>query len=482
MNILFVVKTFSIVEPMGIMQISASVKSQGHKSFVASIDADDILARIQEKEIDVVALSMLSTETKTFNELAQQIKGANPKVVIVAGGPHPTYFPQIVDEWPIDGVVVGEGDLVFGEIMKAVENGESLDAIPNVHTKTCKNPVRPLVPDLDNLPWADRELVADVTPLKYVRMKSFFATRGCPFACAYCFNSAYNQMYHGKGKILRRRSVESLICEIEQVKEKYPMDFVRFGDDAFIFKHDEWVEEFVDKYSSRIGLPFYFLINPNCVTEKLVKRLKEAKCYSAMMGIECGNYQVRKDVLKRNVTNDTMLNVFKIFRDYDIKVFSNTILGLPGSTLEDDLESLDFTLQCRPYYSGFTVMTPFPGTDLYKYCEENDYLEEVAAMEDSFPQSMQQDSCLKGISEERKNIHRNILMLGPVANAFPFLKKWIVSKLIYGKPNVFFNAVGSLVRNYQNMKVWPFRKSPGSFWNIFWQVMRIDKKNYIKEK
>jgi len=384
----------------------------------------------------------------------------------------------MIDSWPIDAVIRGEGDLVIGELVENLVSGKDISHLQNIHTKQFKNPQGLLVEDMDSLPYADRELLRDVAPFKYIKMKSFFATRGCPFNCSYCFNSAYNQMHKGKGKILRRRSVENLIGEIELVKKNFNIDFVRFGDDAFITSHDAWVDEFVEKYTRRIKLPFYLLINPNIVSKDLVVALKKAGCHSVMMGIESGSERLRKDILNRYISNDMMVKAFTLFREHNIKVFSNTILGLPGSTLEDDLQSVDFTLQCRPTYSGFSVFTPFPGTNLYQYSKEHGYLPNDASFVDEFPRSMQQDSVLNHITDRQKEIHRNILLLIPIANWLPCLRNLIVKHLIYWKPNTVFNFFGFLVRNYLNMKIWPFGKSLYTFVAIVKSVILIDKKNY----
>lgn len=479
MNILYVVKTFSVIEPYGVLQLAAISKSHGHKCFLCCIDDGQVLEEVSRRNIDVVAYSFMSTEGEAFLQLSQELRRLFPKIIIIAGGPHSTYYPQIVDTWPIDAVVVGEGDLVFNELMENMAAGKDISHLPNVHTKEFKNAQGALVEDLDTLPFADRELVKDIAPFKYIKLKSFFGTRGCPFSCAYCFNSAYNAMYKGKGKILRRRSVDSLIQEIENVKNNYPTDFVRFGDDMLIIKHDEWVDEFCEKFPQRIGLPFYFLIHPNLVKEDLVKVLKKAGCHSVMMGIESGNEALRRRVLHRYVTNEKMLESFKLFRDYDIKVFSNTILGFPDSGLKEDLESLEFTLKCRPCYAGFTVFTPFPGTKLHEFSRDHGYLRSDDICTDFIPASMQQNSVLNHITEKQKKIHHNILALAAVANFLPFLKNLIVKHLIYWKPNKFFDFIGFLVRNYLNMKIWPFGKSPRTFAILLKKVIHIDKKNFI---
>lgn len=480
MRILWIVDTFSIIEPMGALQLSAIMKARGHQNFICAIDDGDVFNKIENYRIEAIACSFMSTEAGNFNVLIHEVRRRYPQITIIAGGPHPTYYPQIIDKWPLDAVVVGEGDLVIAPLLEGLRGGGDIRKLSNIHTKTFKNPQGMLVHDLDSLPFSDRELVKDLEPFKYIPMKSFFATRGCPYSCSYCFNSAFNKMHKDKGEVLRRRSVENLIQELEQVKNNYRMDFVRFGDDTFVMKYDAWVEEFCDKYPKRVGVPFYFLIHPNLAQEVLIKNLKKAGCHSIMLGIESGNEHVRRKVLDRYVADETIKKAFSLYHKYDIKVFSNTILGLPETTLEEDLQSLEFTLDCKPFYSGFTVFTPFPGTALGEYSRQKGLVKGTDDFAESFPISMQSGSMLNTVSDRQREIHRNILVLAPIANLFPITRKLITKKLIYWKPNAFFDLVGFVVRNYCNMHIWPFSKSLYTFMQIFKKVVRIDKRNYSK--
>lgn len=482
MNILWIVDTFSIIEPMGTLQLSAILKARGHQNFICAIDDGDVFKKIENFRINAIACSFMSTEAGNFNALVHEIRKRYPKLIIIAGGPHPTYYPQIIDKWPLDAVVVGEGDLVITPLLEGLYDSGDIRPLSNIHTKQFKNPQGMLVENLDTLPFSDRELVKDLEPFKYIPMKSFFATRGCPYSCSYCFNSAFNKMHKDKGEVLRRRSVENLIQELEAVKKSYPMDFVRFGDDTFVMKYDAWVEEFCDKYPKRVGVPFYFLIHPNLAQEDLIKNLKKAGCHSIMLGVESGNENVRRKVLDRYVADATIKKAFDLYHKYDIKVFSNTILGLPETTLANDLESLEFTLDCKPYYSGFTVFTPFPGTALGEYSRQKGYVKGTDDFAESFPISMQSGSILNTVTDEQRRIHHNILALAPVANLFPITRKLITKKLIFMKPNVIFDLLGFVVRNYCNMNVWPFSKSAYTFMQIFKKVVRIDKKNYVSGK
>lgn len=278
--------------------------------------------------------------------------------------------------------------------------------------------------------------------------------------------------------MVRRRSVESLINEIEQVKQRYQFNFIRFGDDVFVpSTYNEWLEDFVEQYASRIAIPFYCLIHPNMVSQKTVKALKQAGCHSVAISVESGNAELRKTVLGRPLSDEKLLEAYGILREHKISIFSNCMLGLPESTIKDDLLSLDITFKCKPTYASFTVFTPFPGTELYRLCLEKGYLS--ASFEDGqYPESTFQSSCLNTVSEEDKNIHHNILMLGALANWMPFFRKMIMRHWLYWKPNRLFNAIGFLVRNYLQSKIWAFKLNPIDFLRLSISVYLIDRKNY----
>lgn len=479
MNILYVIKALSVVEPLGAMQISAITRAHGHHSALAVIDHGDVFSAIESFRPDLVAYSMLSTEAGAFRRVTEQIKARYPKLPIIAGGPHPTYFPQMIDDWPLDAIVVGEGDAAIVEVVAAMEQGRDYSELANVHTRERKNPIGRLIDDLDTLPHPDRELVHHRIPLKYTPMKSFMATRGCPFSCSYCFNNAYKELYRGLGRMVRRRSVEHLIQEIEQVKACYPLKFVRFGDDVFVAKQDEWLEEFKEKYRARVNLPFYCLIRPNLVKEPIIRSLKEAGCHSVSMSLETGNEALRNEVLNRSINDEVLVRAYEIIHKYDLRIFSNAMLGLPTSSLEQDLETLDMTFRCHPTYASYTVFTPFPGTNLYKLCLDNGEIESLFE-QGSFPESMFHGSVLKSVTPGERDIHQNILMLGALANWVPWLRGLIRQRLIFWKPNWLFAVVSFFVRNYLQRRIWSFRVGPVNFVRLVYAVYRLDRKNFGK--
>ena len=114
-------------------------------------------------------------------------------------------------------------------------------------------------------------------------------------------------MYRGKGKVLRRRSVDNVMEELRPLKEQ-GYKFIRFMDDLFILS-DEWVREFSEKYRRQIGLPFSCLVRANYVTAEIMACLKDAGCFKVAMGVEAGDDYVRNEILKRSMAREEIVRL-----------------------------------------------------------------------------------------------------------------------------------------------------------------------------
>ena len=254
MKVMFVIRDLSLIEHLGVMYLSSIAKESGHDSSLAVINEHNILSILEGGLPDLLAFSIMSVDASVFNSLTKAIKERYPKIFIVAGGPHCTFNQDIIDSWPIDALIAGEGEVPFRELLLCLEKGNDYSSIKNIHTKQKKNKLGDLIEDLDVLPDPDRELVYyKGGHLRDMNIKSFMTSRGCAFKCSYCFNNAYNKLYSQKGKVVRRRSVDRIIAEIKNVRKGYCIDFVRFGDDVFCYAKDDWLEEFSNKYHREIG-------------------------------------------------------------------------------------------------------------------------------------------------------------------------------------------------------------------------------------
>ena len=336
------------------------------------------------------------------------------------GGPHPTYFPDILSKCDLDGICVGEGDNAILNIINNIYEGKDLSGIPNVLCKTNYNlglTKKELITDLDSLPFVDREFIFNAVPYyRSIRLRSFLTQRGCPYNCSYCHNHAFNSMFCGHGNILRRRSVDNVIDEIKYVIGKYsPVNLIRFGDDTFAHKIDNWLIDFLDRYKREIGLPFYCLMRSNTLTEDMAKILSKAGCHSIGMSIETGDEDIRNNVLKRNLSDEMVIKSFEYARKYNIKTYGNTMFGIPGTTLTDDFYSFKFTKKLKLSVPTFGIFCPYPGTELTKYAIEKGLLDKNSELESKYSFTSE----LNCYTKQEKNIQLRMMYLSSVFCSLP---------------------------------------------------------------
>lgn len=478
MKIIFSVEELFVIEPLGLMQMIAVAKRLGHQCYFAPYRSVGFMPLVKKINPDMVAISIMSISDLSCKKIIEKIKKYNQKIFVLVGGSHPTYYSDFIKTSKSDAICVGEGDYAFSELLQALKKGESIKKIANIYTKTSKNPPRRLEEDLDKLPFPDRDLIYQNSKLGEMKLKSFMATRGCPYACSYCFNNAYKKLYREKGKILRRRSVNNLIEEIEWVKVNYPLEMIRFGDDNFVEGETTWLEEFVKKYSKKINLPFYCLLRPNVVTPRLARLLKNAGCVSIATSIETGNEALRYKILKRIVSDKQIIKACRILVSNDIKTYTNIMVGLPETTIKDELKSLNLAFRSQTTCAAFTIFTPFPGTELHQYCLEKKYI--PVTKNPVFPRSTTDRSMLNCFSEREKDIQRNIMLLGTLANSNRLAREIVLKWLIYLPPNRIFFYLSFLVRNYYNYRyIWPIKVNFREFIKLVGVVRQHDKR-YIE--
>jgi anaerobic magnesium-protoporphyrin IX monomethyl ester cyclase len=163
MRILFVVKQeATLIEHLGLMYISGVLKAAGHECLgLAARDFGKVADTISEFQPGIIGFSMTTGMHQFHVELVQRLK-REFDFVSVFGGPHPTYFPEIIRDEGIDVVCVGEGELPMLELVRYLEAGGNHPRIPNLLVKEggalYESPPRPFLQDLDSLPFPDREL------------------------------------------------------------------------------------------------------------------------------------------------------------------------------------------------------------------------------------------------------------------------------------------------------------------------------------
>lgn len=448
---------------VSIMSISSTLKANGHISEVVEADYRSVKRKLDRIPGPViVAFSTPSVFAEPFTALNRRLKEQHD-ILSVFGGPHPTYFPEMIDEEGVDAICRGEGEAAMLDVVGAHASGGPLREIANWWVKengnVYRNPLRPLVEDLDALPLPDHEIFRKAVP-RSIWHAAVITGRGCPYECTYCFNHVCKKLYQGKGRYVRRRSADSVLEELRLIQSHKCYRFIKFGDDIFTLS-PAWLEEFLPRYKQDIDLPFSCLARANHVNPRILDLLKSAGCHRITVGIESGNDDVRNRILKRNMSRDAILQACRLVKEYGIRLQTANILGIPGGSLEADLETLDLNIQCRSDYSGVTLLQLYHRTEIYDWAESLGMIDPQANLR---THAFRHTSLLKFDNPLEKRKVENLQKLFPVTVAFPRLRP-LVKYLIRFPRNPVYDFIFSRWVNYcQYFRIVPARIGIRTIW------------------
>jgi len=448
--------------PLGILCLSSAIKKADHQVFICEPSKENVFDKIKEIKPDIIAYSLKTGFHKYYIDLNKKLK-KQFDFFSIFGGPHATFFPEMIKEEGIDCIGLGECDEAFIDLLDRLEKKQNHINTKNfwfnVQGKIYKNPLRKLEQNLDNLSFPDRKLLNDFKEIKLAKIHNFITARGCPFNCSYCFNHQLKKMYAGQ-RYVRRRSVDNVIVEIKQVASQYNLKRVHFEDDTFNMDK-EWLKEFALKYPK---IPFKCNLRCNLVDEEVIQLLKKANCISVTFAIEAGNDRIRNEILHRNISKEQMINCAKLLKKYKIRFLTENILANPTSTLSDDIETLDMNLICQPDYPTVHILQPYPRTEIFKIAVKNNQFkkEKINDLESFYKFSPLEISN----KIERKNLQRIFALIV----AFPFLRKYVNFLISRKRLTPVYSLLYGLWRPYcMIFKIMPHKLS---IKEIYWLIKR----------
>ena len=357
----------------GTMIISSVLKKHGHGvELVIGTDVDRVVAEILALNPGIIAFSIL-TATGEFEwalEIAGKIKDRIPRILTVFGGVHPSIFPDgVIGNKAVDVLCIGEGEYAMLELCNRIDKGKPIAGIENLWVRTkkgiSKGRMGHLVEDLDEFPFPDRELYQKYGYFNNPDSIDMLAGRGCPFNCSFCYNSVFMKMHAGKGRFVRKRSVDNVIAELEEVKRSYHPKSLTFVDELFALDK-RWLSEFVKKYRERIALPLICSVRADVMDDETAALLAAGGTSHVCLGLETGNEELRNSLLRKRLTNAQLERAAEILHRHGIKLLTTNMVGLPGETIENAFETIELNHKIKSDFVWCSVFQPYPELDITK--------------------------------------------------------------------------------------------------------------------
>lgn len=368
-----VAKSGDVMPPLGLAYIASILEKNGIEVTVLdcpalSISWEDLRSRITEESPDMLGISCMTTAVPGAMKIANLAKKILPNCTIVFGGPHVTALPRetLLENPNVDVVVIGEGENTVLDLCRSLIKGNRLDSVPGIafrkNEKTKVTPSRPLIGNLDEIPFPARHLLPmekySMATSKRNPCTTMIASRGCPYLCKYCSS----HIIHGRR--VRIRSVDNVLSEIRCIQDKYHVKDVAFMGDTFTAKW-KWVQKFCDKIvSENIHINWQCQTSVKNVNYDLLLRMKQAGCYMINYGVEFGSQRIL-DAAHKVIKLDEVERAFRLTKKVGIATYAYFMMGYPGENIADIRKTMKLSRALNPDFVQFSIYTPFPGSESY---------------------------------------------------------------------------------------------------------------------
>ncbi len=365
---------------MGISYISALLKREGHSTSLLVLDWKfgksnfrALQDRITNFAPSLVCFTAVNSEIDFIINLAGSIKKKHPGIFLLLGGVHVTLNPRDKYLDLFNAFCVGEGELPTLELVTELQRQGDISNIANLWIKQgdtiIRNPSRPFLQNLDDLPFADREIWQEWI-LEPQSRQVILLGRGCPYNCTYCCNHKLRKT--ASGKYVRLRSPRKISEELSLITAKNSsselfLEIETLGVDLkWLIDLCTELKNFNDKRETKASFSANLRIYPGMDAETIFSNLKAAGFKSVTIGLESGSERIRKEVLNRDYSNENILQAVSMARKYGIGVGIFNLIGLPGETPDDFQETLRMNRQIQPDWHATSIFYPYEGTELFE--------------------------------------------------------------------------------------------------------------------
>ncbi|UCD34498.1 MAG: radical SAM protein [Nitrospiraceae bacterium] len=368
-------------QPLGTLYVAAALRRAGHDVRFfngAFMTHDEIMDHVSGFGPDVIGIysTTFGWNKALFTASAIRRRGHERQPFIVAGGPYPIAVKEkcLGDSGDIDAVVTGEGEITMAEILDRLSRGETLRGVAGVAFRDngdiVRNPARPLITDMDSLPFPARDLLGKAKdyippPATYKRkpVAVMITSRGCNRRCIYCF-----QIDRERELGIRFRSVDNVMEEIELCLSQGYRE-IKFLDDTLAADYDRAMKIATEIKRRRLNFTWFASACVHQVDKPLLQAFRDAGCWAILFGAESG-VQKNLNTVRKGITLEQTRKAVRAAKEAGLTVYTPFLVGLPGETFEEGLKTIEFACELDPHIANFHALTPFPGTELYENIEK----------------------------------------------------------------------------------------------------------------
>ena len=451
----------------GLRTVSSYLKEKGFETKMIFLPYVEDYSKLYSKKIilqilnlckdcNLIGISSMASTSKRAIQVIKNLKRLN--VPLIWGGVHATISPESCIPY-VNYVCVGEGEEAIYELARAIKEKQEPKEIAKIKNLwinkgdiVIKNVLRPLEENLDKLPFADFSLnehyLLDGENLRKFKEEDlngmiFFQTeRGCPHACTYCINKKIKDIQKGLGKIVRAHSIDYVIRNLVYLKNKFKtLKYFDLRDETFFVRSLDEIKEFSIRYKQEVGLRFKILGDPANITDEKMKLLVEAGLTDIIIGIQSGSDRINKEVYKRYITKEQVLNSARIINKYKNKltVMYDIIACNPYENRQDVLDSIELIMKIpSPFFLSVNNLVFFTGSELYEKAKQDG----IIKTEKDSASNLNYWDRFKHIKLKKKNMYLTLilnLMRGVVTKSRLGIMPRNILKILINKKMITFN-------------------------------------------
>jgi anaerobic magnesium-protoporphyrin IX monomethyl ester cyclase len=373
--------------PVGVALIASYLESKGIPVQMLDLAMqkdwkEALRGHLEKCSYAIVGVSLQIVQYDEALQIARFVKQSSPSTKIVFGGSFPSSAPQECIRNPeVDIVCCAEGELTMLHIAQALENGHLLDDVEGIVFKREDGQViqthpRAFIEDLDRMPlpayhlfdmesYICAEHTSDFTGQKH-RCLELSTSRGCPFQCIFCHSFF--------GKKFRGRSPQHVVDEILMLHSKYQVSEFVIWDDTFTMdiQRAKDICDLIIKSGIKIALQLRGGVRVEQMDDELMSKLKDAGVEIMCVGIESAVWRIQK-MIKKNLKIEKVEEFLKLAKKYRLTTIGLIMLGFPGESLEEIKESIRWAKNSQLDYTFFSIVTPYPGTELHQLAVREGY-------------------------------------------------------------------------------------------------------------